>query len=217
MMHSVLNKLILFLSVPAIAFGAFGVAPDGHLDKKTLSSAYQESEFEPVRVSVEKYLKQKGDAATREDKIFAFKYLGVIYASDSSSRIRAESYFNRLLDLAPNIELIDMYVSPKIMEIFENIKNERRRNEEYRQKFDAFGNPIKPSIAPSPNSSAKDQDKLPTDAPLTKAKIQKQESNMNWLWWTIGGVAVVGAGVGYYMMNNEQASPGRTIDVGGTK
>ena len=64
MMHSMFNKLILILSIPVIAFGAFGVSSDGRLDTKTLSSAYQESEFEPVRVSVEKYLKQKGEAAT---------------------------------------------------------------------------------------------------------------------------------------------------------
>jgi hypothetical protein len=198
---------IILFQLPFNSYAAFGVAPDGHLDTKTLSNAYKESEFEPVRVSIERYLNQRGANATREEKIFAFKFLGVIYAADTLTRIRAESYFNRLLDLAPNIELIDMYVSPKIMEIFERIKNERRQTEAYKEHFDAYGNPIQPVATPTaalPAREKKDPD----------PKIRKEESNHAWIWWTLG-VAAVGAGVGFYALSLDHGSSGdRTVTAG---
>jgi hypothetical protein len=206
--------VLAFSLLPARSAGLFGVTKDGRLDTKTISSAYNESEFEPVRVSVEKYLKQRGDAVTREEKIFAFKYLGVIYAADSSSRVRAESYFNRLLDLAPNIELIDMYVSPKIMEVFEGVKNERRRDEQYRSNFDAYGNPIKP-VNKTPSRDTVQQPANTKAGPTTaKPELRKEESGHAWIWWT-AGAAALGAGVGLYILTTEQGpTTDRTITAG---
>lgn len=199
--------LYLFLfQLPLGSYAAFGIASDGRLDTRTLSNAYQESEFEPVRVAIERYLNQRGAAATREEKIFAFKFLGVIYAADTLTRVKAESYFNRLLDLAPNIELIDMFVSSKIMEIFERLKAERRQTERYRENFDAYGNPIKPVTPPTaglPAQGRKDPD----------PKIQKEGSSHGWLWWTLGAAAV-GAGVGIYILSQDQDSGDRVVTAG---
>jgi hypothetical protein len=66
---------IVLFQLPCNSHAAFGIAPDGHLDTKTLRGAYKESEFEMVRVSLENYLNQRGAEATREEKIFACKYL----------------------------------------------------------------------------------------------------------------------------------------------
>jgi hypothetical protein len=53
-------------------------------------------------------------SSTREDSIFVFKYLSVIYAADSTTRLKAESYMVQHLRLMPTIELVDLYISDNI-------------------------------------------------------------------------------------------------------
>src|SRR4051812_38940001 len=117
-----LYLLLLVFSVPAPA-SAFGIRKDGKLDQMAISKAYRESDWEPVCKSLEGYLryteKSRIDA---DERIFAYKHLGVIYASDSATYNRAESYFNLLLELSPNIELVDMYVSKKVSDFFRDVK-----------------------------------------------------------------------------------------------
>jgi hypothetical protein len=132
----------------------------------------------------------------------------VIYAADTSTRIRAESYFNRLLDLAPNIELIDMYAPPKIVEIFERIKEEKRKDKLYREHFDAYGNPIQPLTSPTTALPGKEK-KVPDP------KIKQEKSSHAWVWWTIGAAAV-GAGVGFYFLGLDHGSGDRTVTAGKT-
>lgn len=176
---STARSAILLLITVSVAFGAFGRLPDGRLDQKSLRAAYMESEFKKVASALESFRKASPASATKMDWVFAYKYLGVIYAADSTQSTRAEQNFNQLLTLSPNIELVDMYAPAKIQALFNEVKAEHRKRIEYESRFDPLGNPIRPV---EPADSAKPQ-------------ISPNKSSKKWLWWTTAGVAV-GAGAG---------------------
>ncbi len=206
----------LFALLPCLAFGEFGLLPDGHLDMPSLSSAYAESEFAKVSEVLEAYDKHAAGKATHEERVFTFKHLGVIYAADSATLPRAESYFNRLLNLAPNIELVDMYVSPKIQRVFQRVKDDFRAQAAYKSKFDAFGNPHAADTRPPPvPSSAGSTDSPP---PPRKPRLSKNasppEKSRTWVWWA-GGLLTVGAGVGLYLWTQDPGESTRTRDIDG--
>jgi hypothetical protein len=195
---SALLFLVFVLILPSQA--AFGVLPNGRLDMKSIRKAYMESDFLPVREALEGFMKYHRNDATRDEKVFSHIYLGVIYAADSIQDAKAESHFNALMEIAPNIELVDMFVPPQIQNIFDRVKHDYLRMKEYGRKYDALGNPI-------PNASDSIKPAAKTDHP----KQQRIESKPDheWLWWTLGGVAVVGAGAGIYYMttNSSEGSP----------
>jgi hypothetical protein len=189
--------LVLMLSLEMAAAASFGLRKDGRLDIPALRNAYHESDFEKVSAILEGYLKRNAPEATREERIFAYKYLGVIHAhmgfmhaDDRASQARAESYFNQLVEMAPNIELVDMYVPSNIQQLFDRIKREFRSKQEYRRQFDEFGNPI-----PRPSDTAVQQ--ASGKNPRESAKVAAAPSR-TWMYWTMGVVAV-GAGVGFYI------------------
>jgi hypothetical protein len=191
---------------PALAFGAFGVLANGGLDMPAIRNAYSESEFEKVKNALEAYLKQKGEQASREERIFAFKHLGVIYAVDSATTPRAESYFNRLLLLSPNIELVDMYVSAKIQQLFQRIKEDRRAQADYKSQYDAFGNPLPDSKKdPEPVVTPKKEVK-----PRPEKRVSQSEKKRAWMWWA-AGIFTVGAGVGMYVWSLQDEEGGGTV------
>lgn len=167
------------------------------LDMKSVQSNFREGELEVVKNLLESFLKHQSTIATRDEKIFAYKYLGVIYASNASDKLKAESYFNQLLPLAPNIELADMYVSQNIQDIFDKVKKDYLHTQEYRSHFDAFGNPIV-----SDNTTPK------KNGPK-KSEKQISPSSNSWIWWTTAGVAAIGgAAILLWVIESEQKPSG---------
>ena len=183
--------LILFAAFRVQA--AFGVKPDGSLDQGALREAYTEGDFDKVRNALESARKEADEKATREDRIFTDKYLGVIYAADTVTTPKAESHFNMLIQLSPQIELADMFVSIRVQNIFDRVKGDFERNRDYKNRFDAFGSPKTGSPA-KPAKSGK------------QPAIQEKGSSHLWLW--IGAaVATVGIGAGYYFLFHQQSPP----------
>ncbi len=218
------------LSACLPAAAALGIKPDGHLDMPVLRKAYMESEFEKVRASLEGFLKKHPKDVTRDEKIFTHMYLGVICAADSTTEIRAESHFNALLQLSPHIEPVDMFVPPKIQDLFDRIKRDYLKRQEYEKRYDAFGNPIASgpdSAYASPNATAPGVGGNPNapqgethparkdaagDAPRTGAQSAKHPAisandRHAWVWWTVGSAAVVAASVGVYVLVASDPSP----------
>ena len=170
---------IIFLAFAAV-WAENGLLPNGKLDLPTLQAEYREGELEKVKGVLELYLKEAGESVTRDEQVFVLKYLGVIYASNPDETIRAEAYFNQLLPLAPNMELTDMFASKAIQKIFDEVKRDFTRAQEYNSKYDAFGNPL-PGAAPVASKSHA------------------------WIWWTAGLTAVAaGSGTAYVMMQDEK-------------
>ncbi|MDB5106478.1 MAG: hypothetical protein JWP91_4167 [Fibrobacteres bacterium] len=211
--------VLLLFSAPAMA--ALGIRQDGHLDMPVLRKAYMESEFELVRASLEGFLKKHPKDVSREEKVFTHMYLGVICAADSNSQVKAESHFNALLQLSPHIEPVDMFVPPKIQDLFDRIKRDYLKREEYEKRFDAFGNPIQPegsdSAAHLQTAKPADPDNPSGKSTDGKTPALTDDGSRSWLWWTVGSAAVVAAGVGVYaIMASEDAPEPNRSEVDGT-
>ncbi|MEO6095551.1 MAG: hypothetical protein ABIW76_07695 [Fibrobacteria bacterium] len=193
-------------------FAALGIKTDGHLDIPVLRKAYMESEFEIVRASLEGFLKNHDKDASREEKIFTHMYLGVIFAADSNSEFKAESHFNALLRLSPHIEPVDMFVPPKIQNMFDRIKQDFLKQAEYREKFDAYGNPL---VVPARDSLKRPA--YPKQAePAKHGDSVSDGEKQSWIWWTVGSAAVIAGGVGIYIATaSDNEPPQKTISADG--
>jgi len=172
--------LIPLLFAINLLYADLGLQSNGKLDMPAVQALYRDGELEKVKILLETSLKEstKGDSLTRDEQIFAFKYLGVIYASNPDERIRAESFFNQLLPLAPDTDLTDMLASKAIQKIFNETRKDFKRAQEYNSKYDANGNP------------------------LPGAKVSESSSGSHaWIWWTMGIIALtVGSSTAYVMM-----------------
>jgi hypothetical protein len=200
------KQMILFLallfSVWQSSHAVLGLKPDGHLDMTFLRKAYMESEFEKVRITLERFIKTHPKDATREEKIFTHMYLGVICAADSNSELKAESHFNTLLRLSPHIEPIDMFVPQKIQNLFDRIKLDYLKREAYESKYDAFGNPI----TPENRDSLGQQEPKPKNSKEKNTEVKSSHGHA-WIWWTAGSAALVTTGVGLYALSSSSAKP----------
>lgn len=179
----------------ASSHAAFGRYSDGSLDQKTLRKAYIESDFEKVRKALEDFRKAPPPKTSRENWIFTHKYLGVIYAADSTQTVRAESNFNQLLNYAPHIELADMFVPPKIQALFDRTKAQYFKDQEYNRRYDEHGNPVqgKPDLGQDTANPIAQPDR-----PKPTLKSRSSKKSRAWVWWTAVG-AIVGVGGGYYI------------------
>jgi hypothetical protein len=127
------HPLMIFALAGACVLGAFrpahalkGLNADGSLDKTVISKAYFEGEFWTVINALEAFRKS-GVPATREDSVYAFKYLSVVYAADPETRKKAESYMYQLIKMMPTIDLLDLYISDNIESIFQKVKSDYER------------------------------------------------------------------------------------------
>jgi len=179
-----MKALLTILFAVNLLYAVLGLQSNGKLDMPAVQALFREGELEKVKIILENYLKEstKGDSLSRGEQIFTYKYLGVIYASNPDERIRAESFFNQLLPLAPNIELTDMFASKAIQKIFVETQKDFLRAQEYNSKYDAFGNPL----------------------PGVKGSAVTESKSHAWIWWAAGLTAVAaGSGTAYMMMQDE--------------
>jgi hypothetical protein len=169
---------VLLLSCASLSHAAFGFKLDGTLDKDAISFAYFEGEFSRVLPPLENYRLNFPAAATREDSIFVYKYLSVIYAADPKTKIKAESFMVQLLKLMPTIELIDLYISDNIQAIFKNVKADYMNQQKYMQGHDQYGQSKTPKQPGNGTSNGKSTA----------------------FWWVAGGVGVAAAvGAAYFV------------------
>jgi hypothetical protein len=188
----------LFLAVvaafsPAHAKPAFGFKFDGTLDKDAISKAYFDGEFGRVLPPLETYRQSFPKTATKDDSVFVFKYLSVIYAADPSTRKKAESYMVQLLKLTPTIELLDMYISDQISAIFNNVRNDYEKQQHYVRDHDIYGHPISDTTG-TKHAAGKDA----------------KSSSKAWIGWTAAGVGLVAvAGTTYLILSEDEKSPTR--------
>lgn len=218
--------MVSVIAAPELGHSApsqFGISRDGKLDQPAIARAYKESDWDQVTGALEGYLRRHGDSkVSPEERIFAYKYLGVIYAADSLSRSKAESYFTRLLNLSPKVEILDLFASKKVNELFDQMKFDHDRRSKYSQQFDSYGRESNPSLSsmgqPSPTSFDQSPlDSIPTIAIHTRLPQPvpvrpTRESSLKtkskaWVWWTVGIAAAAGAGAGIYYLSSQDTGP----------
>jgi len=189
-----LSLAFVLLLLPIQASAAFGFQLDGSLDKNAISKSYFEGDFHRILPPLEAWRNSRSPK-TREDSIFVYKYLSVIYAADSTTLSRAESYMVQLLKLMPTIELVDMYISDNIEAIFKDVKGKFLEQQQYIRNHDELGRTRQDSVTGKTKNDSK-------DGALRPVKSKQ------WIWWTVGGVGLAAAMAGsYYVLHEEASSP----------
>lgn len=189
------NPLVMLLGILILApraFAAFGFNLDGTLDKAIISKAYFEGDFNRIIPPLEAWRQGIAENKTRDDSIFVFKYLSVIYAANPSTKERSRSFMFQLLTLAPTIEILDMYASDEIERAFHAVKQEFKERNEYISTHDHLGK------------------ERPKHAPSTPATANPRESQ-KWVWWAVGGVGAIAiVVVSYYALHMDSDKPAET-------
>jgi hypothetical protein len=185
-----------------------------------IKGLYEEGEFEKIRTYLETFLR-KADAHTQiKEKIFANKYLGVVYAADPQGAPIAQSYFMQMLELAPTAHISDLYVSNGVERIFLNTKERFLRERRDNAHFDEFGNPRdtttsgtlptqpKPAKPHSQGGEGQDQPRPET------AKTPKVAAKPRIWPWVVGAGLVAAAAGGYYILSTQPKGRNTVIDGG---
>jgi len=136
---------------------------------------------------LEAYRQSFPASASKDDSIFVYKYLSVIYAASPTTRNKGESCMVQLIKMKPAIELIDLYISDNIAAIFKDVKTNYFQQQKYVKEHDVLGNEKRepePTIKATPRSS-------------------------KWIWWTLGGVGTAAiATTAYFALNSDHKTAG---------
>ncbi len=194
--------LVAGLSIPLSLAGATP-ASKAKIDRSHIQDLYHAGELKAIESKLVGLLKQR-PVLSKSDSIFVYKYVGVALAADSLSKPLAKDYLYKLLALAPDVDIIDMYVSDGIYALFTDVRKEFLTRSKYVQSKtaiesgksnaidDTLSQPVKPRTA---NASTRAQ---PAD-----------RSNKRWLFWTLGGAAVAGGAIALYLLTQTAASAPR--------
>jgi hypothetical protein len=195
-----------------------GLKADGSLDKAKISKAYFEGDFDMVVTALESWRKMQPNP-TKEDKIYVYKYLSVIYAANAETRPKAESYMYQLLKLMPSIELMDLYISDNIEAIFNSV----RLRFEHQSKLAADsgqGNHAPASAVATakesdtnarPYRANPDADKMP-ERKTGKNETPASKGKSHWGMWTAGVVGVAVVAAGYFVLSQPVRTASAPID-----
>lgn|GEM_PF-2394530 len=212
---------IIGLVFVLLAFGAPAHAAKG-FSPETVKQLYRDGEFEKMRTMLEEFLKRPAADASVEERIVAYKYLGVVYASKPEGKPQAEAYFFRLFDLSPNVELTELYVSSAVSDLFKKTHERFLKEKESIHEVDEYGFPIAQKNA-SPGDEGKAQERtglknkavgsstkasIPNPSRQSQASLQKK-GPVIWPW--VLGAAVVGGGIGVYVLTAEKSGPKKEV------
>lgn len=121
----------LFVLGWACAHAGEAIYSKGRLNHSTAHQAYLEAEWKTLARQLEKFLSDRPKRADRVDSIFAFKYLGVIYASNPATLPQGEAKFRKLLAMTASVDTADfqnLYAAPEVMALFRRLREEYPRN-----------------------------------------------------------------------------------------
>lgn len=167
------------------------------VDSAKVHALYLEGEFEEAIPILEANLKQTRQYR-REDSVFMFKHLGVMYAARNETRERGKYYLHRLLTVEPTAKIMDMYASDMIYTIFQNIQEEFAST----RKFLGLQHQTRAGID---SLSAPSDPKAEKDSVRKSPEATTKHSSGGKAWaWSGAAVVTVAAGVGAYFLITEQ-------------
>jgi hypothetical protein len=91
------------------------------LDKKTAKELYMSGEFDQLLALLENVRRER-HLRDRDDSVFIYKYLGVVYGADTTTRRKAESFLYQMLRLDPKQDLVDLEVGDAIQTMFRDVR-----------------------------------------------------------------------------------------------
>lgn len=176
------------------AKSAKAVKPGKAVDRNEVLSLYMEGDFETL-VALLENIRRERQLRDREDSVFIYKFLGVIYGADEHTKRKAESFLYQMLELDPNEDLSALGVGESVQKIFERVRT--------RIKTDTVSHPAAPPAAPAVAAApAAPQNPAPSPAPA--AQPPRRESGVpKWVWYASGGAAAVAVAVGIIVMNQD--------------
>ncbi len=212
-----LGSALFLLPVLALSGNSPPPAPEpaaapavSSFNKSEIQGLYLAGDFEAL-VALLENLRYEHRLHDREDSIFIFKYLGVIYGADEGTRKKAESFLYDLLKLDPNANLTDLGVGMNVENIFEKVR--RRYEQNYHDTtFDkqkqiilrqwaadsVRRDSVRRALAAHPesaNSAASSLAAAKTSPPgstaAAPAAAEPERRNHTWMWVAAGGVVAV--------------------------
>lgn len=211
---SLLSAMVAFLVLASASPGLAvkGINPDGTLDKPTISKAYFEGEFWTVINALEAFRKAN-KTSTREDSIYTFKYLSVVYAAEPTTRAKAESYMYQLIRMMPTIDLLDLYISDNIQSIFVKVKSDFEKVESSKAATtqptpQSAAQPAQVAAAPARAYPAAPAQPVPASS--SQADKPKKKSSLKvWAPLALGGVGIATATF-FLVASGDEASNAKT-------
>lgn len=170
-----------------------GLNSDGSLDRPKISKAYFEGDFDLVVEALEAFRKIRPNPS-REDRIYTYKYLSVIYAAAPETRAKAESYMYQLLKIMPSIELMDLYISDNIESIFNTVRLRFEQQQRIGLDSGQGSRPATSAAKPVPAANPA------TSAAAGNSKTSGEETS-SWVWWTVGAVGIAAAVTGFVYLS----------------
>ncbi|MEO7427193.1 MAG: hypothetical protein ABI036_18540 [Fibrobacteria bacterium] len=111
--------IVLALVLP----GSPASAAPRALDQARIHASYNNGDFDKVIKELEAY--QKADRFSFPgERVFLEKYLAVVYAANPGTRELGRYHMYRLLDLAPEADLLDMFVGEEVDAVFDKVRKE---------------------------------------------------------------------------------------------
>jgi hypothetical protein len=199
------------------------------INKKEVNELYNAGEFDQIIALLETMRRERG-LRDKDDSIFIYKYLGVVYGADMATRRKAESFLYQMLKLDPKQDLVDLEVGDAILNIFQEVRKRYERTSgdttspEERQRIHkslkAYGYPIdstgKNLIRVSSDSSSKvagSGTSTPTSSQSsTGAASSNLDNERTWMWVAGGAAAVTLAGVATLLLLSEPEVKTKTYE-----
>jgi hypothetical protein len=175
------------------------------LDQNAVKKYYNDGDFDPAINLLEDFQKTHAKY-TREESLMVYKYLGVMYCADQSTREKGKSYFYKLLKIDPEAKILDMYVSIVVQDIFKSTLDELMGQDGFpaATREDRLSSASSPGGEKLPARKAGGSDK-PSDAENPAQSLEARNGNSTY-WW-IGGLAVAaGVAGGYYLYASSNTS-----------
>ncbi len=196
------------------------VVEDSTINKQEVQELYHAGDFDKLIALLES-VRHERVMRDREDSIFIYKYLGVVYGADMATRRKAEAFLYQMLKLDPKQDLVDLEVGDAILHMFREVRKRFDRTvqdtdsleerDRFRRNLKAFGYPIDSSghnlinvssdssrQAPQPVASATEPGKTPSISKESAATGTGFVGDRTWMWVaggaaavTLGGVAVI--------------------------
>lgn len=180
------------------------------LDRNEVLSLYLSGEFETL-VALLENIRRERQLRDREDSIFIYKFLGVIYGANEGTRRKAESFLYQMLKLDPKEDLSALGVGDSVESIFDRV---RVRFGKAREDSLALRG-IKPMPAMQMAVPATGTNTQPPATPAPAATATATQSSRPvpaWVWYAGGGVAVAALASTLVLINQQPDAHVHTIN-----
>ncbi len=196
-----IGKFVHFAFILGIGLFLAQVSWGGTLDSLRIKQLYRDGEFENCTAQLERLLRSPQKLDSREIA-FANKYLGVIYCANPATEERGRYYLNQFIEIRPNENILDLYTSKKIKEIFNEVLAEYRAA--HPETITSETPSPKPEpIVPTMATPSAVEARKPIPRPIPAAS-QKPSSSHAW-WWIAGTAVVAGAAAtGYFVYSTPE-------------